>query len=127
MARILVADDDDDIRDLVRIRLTAWGHDVVPVPDGEAALRVLREHQVDLAMLDVMMPQLTGLGVLADYRADGGADQVPVVMMSARCLESDIAAATALGANDYLVKPFNLRALTEVVAKLTAPAARVSA
>jgi DNA-binding response OmpR family regulator len=127
MARILVADDDDDIRDLVRIRLTAWGHEVLPVRDGEAALQVLREHQVDLAMLDVMMPRRTGLDVLTEYRADGGPDQVPVVMMSARCLDSDIAAAAAAGATDYLVKPFNLTALTEIVAKLTAPGARVSA
>jgi DNA-binding response OmpR family regulator len=122
MALILVADDDDDIRELVRLRLTAWGHEVLAVPDGEAARQAFHAHEVDLALLDVMMPRLTGLDVLIGQRHDEvatGHARVPVAMMSAKSQASDIAEAYRLGADDYIVKPFTLTALTTVVSAMT--------
>jgi DNA-binding response OmpR family regulator len=121
MALILVAEDDEDIRELVRLRLTAWGHEVLAVPDGEVARQALHDHEVDLALLDVMMPRLSGLDVLVgqrDEEANTGHARVPVVMMSAKCQASDVAAAYQLGADDYLTKPFTMTGLTSVVTRM---------
>ena len=68
MARILVADTDKSVRDLVRLRLTAWGHDVVSFADGQSALQAWREEHFDLTLLDLDLPRVGGLDVLRAIR-----------------------------------------------------------
>ena len=115
---VLVADDDDDILDLVALRLSAAGYDVVTARDGEEALRVARERRPDLAVLDVTMPKLTGYDVTRALRADDRTSRMPVILLTARVQESDLAAGLEAGADDYLRKPFNAAELRARVAKL---------
>ena len=86
MARILVADCDKSVRDLVRLRLTAWGHDVVSFADGQSALQAWREERFDLALLAVDLPRVGGLDVLRAIRAtqsdERRAEWPTVVLMS---------------------------------------------
>lgn len=115
---VLVADDDDDILDLVALRLAAAGYDVVTARDGEEALRVARERRPDLAVLDVTMPKLTGYDVTRALRADDRTSRMPVILLTARVQESDLAAGLEAGADDYLRKPFNAAELRARVANL---------
>ena len=82
MARILVADTDKSVRDLVRLRLTAWGHDVVSFADGQSALQAWREEHFDLTLLDLDLPRVGGLDVLRAIRATDSAEWPTVVLMS---------------------------------------------
>ena len=104
---LLVADDDEDILTLVRLRLTRSGFDVVVARDGEEALRLTREHRPDLAVLDWMMPKTTGIEVLRAIRAGSDTAEIPVVLLTARASDSDVAEGMAAGADDYIKKPFS--------------------
>ena len=104
---LLVADDDEDILTLVQLRLTRSGYEVVVARDGEEALRLARERQPDLAVLDWMMPKASGLEVLRAIRADATTHDIPVVLLTARASEADIAEGLAAGADDYIAKPFS--------------------
>ena len=104
---LLVADDDEDILTLVQLRLTRSGYEVVVARDGEEALRLAREKQPDLAVLDWMMPKASGLEVLRAIRADAETCDIPVVLLTARASEADIAEGLAAGADDYIAKPFS--------------------
>jgi DNA-binding response OmpR family regulator len=115
---VLVAEDDADILDLIAHRLATAGYDVVTVPDGEQALRVARERRPDLAVLDVTMPKLTGYDVTRALRADNRTSRMPVMLLTARVQESDVAAGLDAGADDYLRKPFSSAELRERVAEL---------
>ena len=117
---VLVADDDADILELVALRLGTAGYDVVTAPDGEEALRVARERRPDLAVLDVTMPKLTGYDVTRELRADQKTNRMPVILLTARVQETDVAAGLEAGADDYLRKPFNAAELRERVAELLA-------
>ncbi len=107
-ARILVADDDPKLASLVRTYLERAGHTVVLVHDGRAALAECRRRQPDLAILDIMMPLLDGRDVCHVLRAES---EVPIVFLTARATEDDLVAGLALGADDYVVKPFSPREL----------------
>jgi DNA-binding response OmpR family regulator len=104
---VLVADDDPDILQLIAFRLERAGYDVVQATDGEQALRVATELEPDLAVLDVMMPKLTGLEVTRRMREIGATKRVPVILLTARVQEGDIARGFEAGADDYLGKPFS--------------------
>src|SRR5262245_15133308 len=87
---VLVADDDEDIRELVAFRLGAAGYKVVTACDGEEALQLALDQQPDLAVLDVMMPRLTGIEVTERIRAsDSETRNVPIVLLTARVQEAD--------------------------------------
>ncbi|QBX54239.1 response regulator [Nocardioides seonyuensis] len=118
MAKIVVADDDADIRTMVGYRLQRAGHEVIPVADGAAALDACREHAPDLAVLDLMMPGLGGLDAARQIRADSTLRDVRILMLTARAQESDIEQGFAAGADDYLTKPFSPRELSTRVAAL---------
>ena len=120
MARIVVADDDIDIRELVEFKLTAMGHDVVAVADGSAAVEACRAQRPDLAVLDVMMPGMSGLEAVRLIRADPGLADLPVVLLTARAQESDVATGFDSGADDYITKPFSPRELAKRVDSLLA-------
>jgi DNA-binding response OmpR family regulator len=104
---LLVADDDEDILTLVQLRLSRSGYEVVVARDGEEALRLAREKQPDLAVLDWMMPKASGLEVLRAIRADAETRDIPVVLLTARASEADIEEGLAAGADDYIAKPFS--------------------
>jgi DNA-binding response OmpR family regulator len=110
-ARVVVADDDADIRDLVAFKLEAAGMDVVAVADGAAALEACQHVPPDLVILDVMMPGMSGLDVCRALRDSIGLAQVPVILLTARAQESDVAQGFDAGADDYVVKPFSPREL----------------
>ncbi len=115
MAKIVVADDDADIRDLVVFKLTQSGHDVVPVGDGAAAVAACRDEVPDLAVLDVMMPGMTGFDACRELRADPALAGIPVILLTARAQEADIERGFDVGADDYVVKPFSPRELASRV------------
>lgn len=115
MARILIADDDADIRDLVAFKLRHEGHDVVAVADGAAALDACQEEVPDLVILDVMMPGMSGLDAAREIRQDEALKHLPIIMLTARAQESDIDQGFQAGADDYVTKPFSPRELASRV------------
>jgi DNA-binding response OmpR family regulator len=112
--RILVADDEDRIRGLVRGYLEADGFDVAEARDGDAALAVARDWKPDLVVLDVMMPGPDGIEVLRRLRT---VSEVPVILLTARSEEVDKLIGLSVGADDYVTKPFSPR---ELVARIKA-------
>ncbi|MDO9454574.1 response regulator transcription factor [Nocardioides sp.] len=120
MARIVVADDDVDIRELVEFKLTTMGHDIVAVGDGAAAIEACRAQRPDLCVLDVMMPGVSGLDAIRLIRADPGLVDLPVILLTARAQESDVSTGFDSGADDYITKPFSPRELASRVEALLA-------
>jgi anti-anti-sigma factor len=108
--RVLVADDNADMRDYI-VRLLAPVHEVRAVSDGRAALEAALADPPDLVVSDVMMPELDGLGLLGELRADPRTARVPVVLLSARAGQEAAVEGLAAGADDYLVKPFSAQEL----------------
>ena len=118
MARILVADDDVDIRELVEFKLSTMGHDIVAVGDGAAAVEACRAEKPDLAVLDVMMPGVSGLDAIREIRSDPSLADLPVILLTARAQESDVETGFDSGADDYITKPFSPRELASRVEAL---------
>ena len=112
---ILCADDDEDILSLVALRLRRAGYEVVQAQDGHVALELARSRRPAVAVLDVMMPRLTGHEVLAAIRADDELRELKVVLLSARVQEVDVERGMEAGADAYLAKPFKAQ---ELVAKI---------
>jgi DNA-binding response OmpR family regulator len=115
---VLVADDDPDIRSLVVLRLERSGYEVVAAGDGEEALATALERNPDLALLDVMMPKLDGYEVTERLRREEATRHLPVILLTARVQETDIARGLEAGADEYVKKPFSpteLRARVQAV------------
>jgi signal transduction histidine kinase len=108
--RILLADDNADMRDYVS-RLLGERYTVQTAPDGEAALAAARNNPPDLVLADVMMPRLDGFGLLRQLRANPGTSSVPMILLSARAGEESRVLGLEAGADDYMTKPFNAREL----------------
>ena len=123
-ARIVVADDDKDILDLVVFKLTQAGYDAVGVTDGVSALAAIEANPPRLAILDVMMPGLSGMDVLRKVRANEATKDLDIILLTARSRDSDVDAGFAIGASDYVVKPFSPRELVHRVNALLARADR---
>jgi DNA-binding response OmpR family regulator len=104
---ILVADDEEDLRELVAYRLTRSGYEVIAAADGQEALQLARERPPDLMVLDVMMPRLDGYELTRRVRAEESLRSVPVILLTARSQESDVSRGFEVGADDYLKKPFS--------------------
>ena len=102
--RILVADDDRHIVDLVRMYLAKAGYDVATARDGDEATKLLREQTFDLAILDIMMPGQDGLQIIRNLRRRS---ELPVIFLTARSGDVDKVAGLQFGADDYVTKPFN--------------------
>ena len=115
---ILIADDDEDILELVKAVLERSGHEVVAVGDGAEALASVRTRRPDLAVLDIAMPHVDGLEVLRRLRADAETTALPVVLLSAQAQEADVERGFATGASAYVKKPFSPRELAARVAEL---------
>jgi DNA-binding response OmpR family regulator len=117
---VLVADDDPDILTLVSLRLSKAGYGVVTATDGRKALDVVREHRPAVAILDVRMPEMDGLELIRQIRADEQSKGMLVIALSARVREANIAEGLEAGADEYVQKPFSGKQLVELVeAKLS--------
>jgi DNA-binding response OmpR family regulator len=104
---VLVADDEEDIRALVAFRLQRAGYDVITAADGEEALTLATTRLPDLIVLDMMMPKATGLEVTRSLRAQDATKDIPVIILTARAQEADVASGFEAGADDYVKKPFS--------------------
>jgi two-component system OmpR family response regulator len=122
--RVLVVDDEPNIRDLVEVALRFHGFAPVTAATGDEALRQVRAERPDLVVLDVMLPDVDGFEVCRRLRADG--HDVPVIFLTARDTPSDTVTGLTLGGDDYVTKPFSIDALVariRAVLRRTAPAA----
>ncbi len=108
MTRILVVEDEARIREIIRDYFFAHGLDCALAADGEAALELLRTHDYDAILLDILMPHLDGFGVCKAVREKSG---VPILFLTALGGEEDMLRGYALGADDYITKPFSLAVL----------------
>jgi two-component system, OmpR family, alkaline phosphatase synthesis response regulator PhoP len=116
-ARVLVVEDDQNIRDLVTLHLQLEGLTVVTAGDGAAGLRLAKADPFDLLILDVMLPELDGITVCRAVRREAMNGDVPILMLTARREEADKVLGLESGADDYLTKPFGVR---EFVARVRA-------
>lgn len=110
-AKVLVVEDETDIRDLIVLHLSREGHQVEAVGTGNEALRHLSAASYDLVLLDWMLPEKSGLEILRELRKTQGHEQVAVLMLTAKGANSDLVMGLESGADDYLVKPFELSVL----------------
>ena len=104
MAKILVCDDDKEIVEAIDIYLTQEGHEVLKAYDGEEALKVLKNQEVDLLVIDVMMPRLDGIRATLKIREE---NNIPIIILSAKSEDADKILGLNVGADDYVTKPFN--------------------
>jgi DNA-binding response OmpR family regulator len=111
MAKILVAEDEKQIADMIAFKLTNSGHEVIRAQDGEEAMKLAKRDIPDLIMLDAMMPGLGGFEVLRLLKLDPTLRSVPVIMVTAKGHERDVLSGLRGGAVDYVVKPFSLKEL----------------
>jgi DNA-binding response OmpR family regulator len=106
MAKILIAEDERDIRDLITFTLTFAGYEVVAASNGEEAVNLARQETPDLILMDVRMPRMTGYEACALMMQEPKLKNVPVIFLSAKGQDSEIQAGLQAGAVEYLLKPF---------------------
>ena len=111
--RVLVIDDEDDIRELCRVNLEFEGFQVLDASDGPAGLAAAARHHPDVIFLDLMMPEMDGWDVLRHLKEDDATAQIPVVMLTARTGEEDQMRGWQEGILEYVSKPFNPLSLVE--------------
>ena len=116
-ARVLVAEDERDVAELIRYTLTREGFEVIIATNGADALRQAQEARPDLVLLDLMLPQVNGWELCRRLKQDPATRAVPVIMLTARSEEGDKVLGFELGADDYVTKPFSTR---ELVARVRA-------
>lgn len=120
MAKILIAEDERDIRDLVAFTLRFAGHEVVAASNGEEAVQLAPKENPDLILMDVRMPRMTGYDACRAIKAEPKLKDIPVVFLSAKGQESEIQTGLEVGAEEYLLKPFAPDQLTERVRAILA-------
>jgi CheY-like chemotaxis protein len=119
-ARIIIADDYADNRELLRLMLSAAGYEILEAKDGLECLRIVKAETPDLVLIDLSMPALDGWGVLRELRADERTRAIPCVAFTALA-EMDQERAREKGFDAYIAKPFNGKDLLETVQRLLAP------
>ncbi len=110
--KILIVDDEDHIRELLKFNLEKSGYNVYTANDGLEGLKLAREKQVDLILLDLMLPGMDGFEVCKEIRKDNIISNVPIIMLTAKSEEIDKILGLELGADDYITKPFSIRELS---------------
>jgi DNA-binding response OmpR family regulator len=115
MAKILIAEDEPDIRELVAFMLRFAGYEVLAASNGEEAVQTASREIPDLVLMDVRMPRMTGYDACRLMKANPDLRDVPVVFLSAKGQESEIQSGLAAGAEEYLLKPFSPDELTNRV------------
>jgi len=117
-SKILVVDDEPEALELLEFNLKKAGFDVIAAPDGARAIRQARSGQPDLVVLDLMLPEIDGLEVCKMLRRDPATASIPIIMLTAKAAEVDRIVGLALGADDYVTKPFSPRELVLRVNKV---------
>ncbi len=120
MARILIAEDEPDIRELIAFTLRFAGHEVTATPNGEEAVRQASLVNPDIILMDVRMPRMTGYEACRLMKADPALKDIPVVFLSAKGQDSEIQTGLDAGAEEYLLKPFAPDQLTERIKTILA-------
>jgi len=120
MARILIAEDEPDIRELVAFTLRFAGHEVTATSNGEEALKQASQIIPDIIIMDVRMPKMTGYDACRAIKADVMLKDIPVVFLSAKGQDAEIQTGLDVGAEDYLLKPFAPDQLVERVKSILA-------
>ncbi|MDP1779832.1 MAG: response regulator [Anaerolineales bacterium] len=115
MARILIAEDEPDIRELVAFTLRFAGHEVITTSNGEEALQQANQIIPDLILMDVRMPRMTGFEACRAMKTNPALKDIPVVFLSAKGQDSEIQSGLDAGAEEYILKPFAPDQLTERV------------
>ena len=115
MARILIAEDEPDIRELVAFTLRFAGHEVITTSNGEEALQQASQVIPDLILMDVRMPRMTGFEACRAMKTNPALKDIPVVFLSAKGQDSEIQSGLDAGAEEYILKPFAPDQLTERV------------
>lgn len=118
MAKILIAEDERDIRDLIVFTLTYGKHQVVAVSNGEEVLENTRREQPDLILLDVRMPRMTGYEACRRLKADPTLRHIPVIFLSAKGQEAEVQTGLEAGAAEYILKPFSPDQLNKRVTEI---------
>ncbi|HEU5182716.1 MAG TPA: response regulator [Candidatus Polarisedimenticolia bacterium] len=117
-SRILVADDDPTIRRFIATLLADRGYEIHEAPDGEQAARIAVQVRPHLVLLDLIMPFKDGFDVLAELKSEEETSRIPIIIMSVKDREEEIVKGFNLGAEDYVVKPFNSLELVSRVRKI---------
>jgi CheY-like chemotaxis protein len=115
MPRILIAEDEPDIRELITLTLQFGGYDVVSTKDGVEAIEVAQKGNFDLILMDVRMPRMTGYEACRHLRENEATKHIPVVFLSAKGQEAEVQAGLEAGANQYILKPFAPDMLTRKI------------
>jgi DNA-binding response OmpR family regulator len=115
MAKILIAEDEQDIRDLITFTLRFAGYQVIATTDGEEAYQAAKDIMPDLILLDVRMPRLNGYVACKKIKTNDKMQHIPVVFLSAKGQEAEIQTGMDAGATEYIIKPFSPDQLTERV------------
>ncbi len=123
--KVVVADDNADIRQLLATRLTTRGYEVIEAADGSEALAAIQEHRPDAVILDWVMPVLPGHELCVQLKSDPGTARIPVMMLTARGSEQDRLLGLDLGADAYVVKPFDFAQVASLLAELIAGRSRL--
>ena len=118
MTKILIAEDDDEIRALIMFKLTTAGFEVSGVGDGESAVEMAESIFPDLVILDWMMPRMNGIDACLALRKNPTFSALPIILLTAKGQEADVDRGFAAGADDYIVKPFSPRELTRRIEAL---------
>ncbi|MFA4029358.1 MAG: hypothetical protein GDYSWBUE_000030 [Candidatus Fervidibacterota bacterium] len=117
--RVLIVDDSETLRKIVNASLRLLeGCEVVEASNGFEALRLLRQQRIDLAIIDIHMPEMSGLQLLSFMKGDPSLSSIPVIILTSERGEEDRRKGMELGASRYLTKPFRPRALVEIVGEL---------
>jgi two-component system alkaline phosphatase synthesis response regulator PhoP len=118
MAHILVAEDERDIRELIKFTLTFAGHKITEAANGEEAVKLAKEVLPDLILTDVRMPKMTGYEACKAIKMEETTKHIPVVILSAKGQDEEIDQGRESGANDYILKPFDPAKLQSRVAEI---------
>ncbi len=113
--KILIVEDEKDIRDLIIYALEAKGYETISADDGEKALKMLKENKPDLVILDWMLPSVSGLEICRNIRRDENIKNIPIIMLTAKITEDDKILGLDSGADDYITKPFSTAELSSRV------------
>ena len=120
MAKILIAEDEPDIRDLIRFTLQFAGYEVFAGSNGEEGYELAKQEKPDIVLMDVRMPKMTGYEACRKIKADPELKDTPVIFLSAKGQEAEIQSGLDAGADEYLLKPFAPDQLTERIREMLA-------
>lgn len=118
MAKIVIAEDEPDIRELIAFTLRFAGHEVITGANGQEGYQLAKQHKPDLVMLDVRMPKMTGYEACQSIKAEPEIAHIPVIFLSAKGQETEIEQGLSVGAEQYLLKPFAPDQLTQQVTEI---------